>query len=73
MRERIIAGATAGHDTATLKAFSDEMLGAAAKGAALPIDLPPRILAVERQTRHCHEGLMLPVGFAFEIDRKILP
>jgi hypothetical protein len=59
-----------GHDTATLKAFSGRTSGSAAIGPFLPIDSPPRILAVERQTRHCRYRLMPPVGHAFEIDLK---
>jgi len=51
----------AGHDTATLKAFQVVRAKSAAVGAGLPSDSPSRcllfpghILAVERQTRHCH-------------------
>jgi hypothetical protein len=45
----------------------------AAIGPLPTIDSPPRILAVERQTRHCPDALMPPVGFAFETARNILP
>jgi len=52
-------------------------LQSAAIRPLLPIDSPRRILAVERQTRHClmawSDGLMPPVEFAFETARKILP
>src|SRR6266700_4141972 len=52
-------------------------LKSAAIRPLLPIDSPRRILAVERQTRHClmawSDGLMPPVEFAFETARKILP
>jgi hypothetical protein len=37
-----------GHDTATLEAFSGKTSGSAAIEPFLPVDSPPRILAVER-------------------------
>jgi len=55
------AEAGGGHDTATLEAFWGEagkVFGRSwpdrqSPWRFLPFDSPPRILAVERQTRHC--------------------
>jgi hypothetical protein len=63
-------GATAGHDTATLKAFS----GKAGGHGAFPANRFATPYPCGRTPNAALSyGLMLPVGFAFETIRKILP
>jgi hypothetical protein len=61
-----------GHDTATVKAFSGDAGKIGGLRAVTANRFATRILAVERQKRHCRMALMPPLGFAFEMIRQIL-
>jgi hypothetical protein len=72
LREPGFDSTGSGHDTATLKAFSDGAGKIDGRKAVTANRFATRILAVERQKRHCRMALMPPLGFAFEMIRQIL-
>jgi hypothetical protein len=63
------ANRTIGHDTATLEAFSG-LIGGQRASADQFVNPYPCGCSPNAALSH---ALMPPIGFAFEIDRKILP
>jgi hypothetical protein len=72
LREPVADPGGPGHDTATVKGFPGAAGEIGSPRADAANRFATRILAVERQKRHCRMALMPPLGFAFEMIRQIL-